>query len=138
MNLSIFVAATIWLAAAFTCSPAQAACSDANSEAEMYDCAARDLELADGELNAIWPSVRNAMKAWDERLSDYADAKGTANETILKGQRAWIDYRDSTCRLSGFESRGGTMESLIVTNCLADLTQRRVGELRALIAASQQ
>ena len=52
------------------------------------------------------------------------DLKG-ADKALLAAQRAWIAYRDSQCELAGFEARGGSMEPMLVSGCLADLTRKR-------------
>ena len=73
--------------------------------------------------------TRAAMVAIDKDLD--GDMKG-AEQALLKAQRAWISYRDAQCENSGFQARGGTMEPMLVAGCLADLTDLRTRELKAL------
>ena len=68
-------------------------------------------------------------KDLDAELSD--DLKG-AEKALLAGQRGWIAYRDGQCDLAGFEARGGSMEPMLVSGCLADLTRKRTQELQAI------
>jgi uncharacterized protein YecT (DUF1311 family) len=138
MNRLYFVSMTLCVCFLNISGPAQADCTPDSNLIESYKCAERELELADKELNQLWPLVREAMRDWDRRLIDYEEIGRTAADSVLKAQRAWIDYRDSTCRLAGFEYRGGTLEELAVTGCLAQLTTKRITELRALIQTSQQ
>ena len=102
-------------------------CSNQMAQQVMNICAARDYEAADAELNAVWKQARAVAKDLDAELSD--DLKG-ADKALLAGQRGWIAYRDGQCELAGFEARGGSMEPMLVSGCLADLTRKRKQELK--------
>lgn len=104
-------------------------CSDPQTQAEMTQCAGDEFDAADKALNAQWKLTRAAMVETDANLDD--DQKG-AEKTLLKGQRAWIDYRDGQCEAEGFAVRGGTMEPMMVASCKARLTELRTKELKAL------
>lgn len=104
-------------------------CSDPQTQAEMTQCAGDEFDKADKALNAQWKLTRAAMVETDANLDD--DQKG-AEKTLLKGQRAWIDYRDGQCEAEGFSVRGGTMEPMMVASCKARLTELRTKELKAL------
>jgi uncharacterized protein YecT (DUF1311 family) len=60
-----------------------------------------------------------------------ADMKG-AEKALVTAQRAWISYRDAQCEAAGFQARGGTMEPMLVAGCIADITEVRTKELKAL------
>jgi uncharacterized protein YecT (DUF1311 family) len=121
-----------------TASPAAAQddidCSNQMAQQVMNICAARDYEAADVELNAVWKEARTAAKDLDAELSE--DLKG-AEKALLAGQRGWIAYRDGQCELAGFEARGGSMEPMLVSGCLADLTRKRTKELREFIGGGE-
>jgi uncharacterized protein YecT (DUF1311 family) len=102
-------------------------CNNAMAQQDMNYCAYKDYEAADAELNAVWKDARKVAKELDAELSD--DLKG-ADKALLAAQRAWIAYRDSQCELAGFEARGGSMEPMLVSGCLADLTRKRTSQLR--------
>ena len=109
-------------------------CNNQMAQQVMNICAARDYEAADAELNAIWKQARGVAKDLDAELSD--DLKG-ADKTLLAGQRGWITYRDGQCELAGFEARGGSMEPMLVSGCLADLTRKRTQELKQFITGGE-
>lgn len=110
-------------------------CSNAMAQQEMNYCAAKDLEAADTELNAVWKEARAAAKAIDaEQTEEYW--KG-ADKALLAGQRGWIAYRDGQCELYGFEARGGSMEPMLVSGCKAEMTRARTKELREFIAGGE-
>jgi uncharacterized protein YecT (DUF1311 family) len=51
---------------------------------------------------------------------------------LREAQRAWIRFRDLECDFEGYEMRGGSGEPLLVLGCKAELTKRRVRELKQL------
>jgi len=110
-------------------------CNNQMAQQDMNYCAARDYEAADAELNTVWKQARAVAKDLDGELSD--DLKG-ADKALLAGQRAWIGYRDAQCELAGFEARGGSMEPMLVSGCLAELTRARTKELKAFISGDTQ
>jgi uncharacterized protein YecT (DUF1311 family) len=101
----------------------------------MNHCADRDYQAADAELNRVYRKVRAAIRATDK---DYAsDVLKGAEAALVGAQRGWIAYRDGQCTLAGFEARGGSMEPMLVSMCLADLTRRRTAELEAVIGGAE-
>ncbi|TWD54224.1 uncharacterized protein YecT (DUF1311 family) [Agrobacterium vitis] len=106
-------------------------CGNAQTQTEMNECASADFDRADRALNAQWKLTRAVMQETDANLED--DQKG-AEKALLNAQRAWIAYRDGQCEAEGFSVRGGTMESMIVADCKARLTDARTKELKALAA----
>lgn len=110
-------------------------CKNAVTQTDMNICAARDYEAADKELNAQYKKTRAAMVAWDAELE--SNLKG-AEKALLKSQRAWIDYRDGECAAEGFQARGGTLEPMLVSGCMAKLTRQRTKELVDLADGLEQ
>ncbi len=107
-------------------------CGNAMTQAEMNMCANKDYEAADKELNAVYRKAMASMKATDTELADIDTNLVGAVEALKNAQRAWIGYRDGQCELAGFEARGGSMEPMLVSGCLADLTKKRTDELKEL------
>lgn len=105
-------------------------CEDAVSQTEMTVCAEQEYQAADEKLNEQWGTTKNAVAEWDANLDEAA--RGGV-ESLLKSQRAWIQYRDGQCDTEGFSVRGGSLEPAIVNLCLADLTRKRTEELADLI-----
>ncbi|MCM2473219.1 DUF1311 domain-containing protein [Rhizobium sp. CG5] len=104
-------------------------CANAMTQFDMNACAQKDYEAADARLNAQWKLTKTAMADVDSGLDE---ALKGASKALLDGQRAWIAYRDAQCTLAGFEARGGSMEPMLVSGCLAELTDARTKELKAL------
>ncbi len=106
-------------------------CKDATTQSDMNVCAAEEYQEADKALNAQWLATKKAAAVWDDLIEAEERPRG-AEERLLKAQRAWLAYRDSQCDAVGFSVEGGTIQPLVVSNCLADLTRKRTEELGEL------
>lgn len=107
-------------------------CENAMTQSDMNICANKDYEAADKELNAVYKTTMTAMQTTDKELGEIDLNYVGAVEALKKAQRAWIGYRDGQCDLAGFQARGGSMEPMLVSGCLADLTKKRTAELKSL------
>ena len=47
-------------------------------------------------------------------------------------QSAWLTYREKHCAAAALLYEGGTMESVMMTSCMAGLTEQRVRDLHAI------
>lgn len=110
-------------------------CSDPGNlpQMGMNYCAYEDWQKADRELNAVWPKARAHMKAIDADSREFFPEQAIGAESLLKAQRAWIDYRDGQCEAEGAQFAGGSIRPLIVNSCLADKTRQRTEELLRLM-----
>ncbi len=128
--------ATALLALAATPAAAQDwDCSKADDlpQQGMNWCAYGDWQSADKALNALWPKVRKHMKSLDAESSEYFPEQANGDESLLKAQRAWIDYRDGQCEAEGAQFAGGSIRPLVTYSCLASMTRKRIEELNALM-----
>ena len=107
-------------------------CVSAVTQMDMNICADRDYQEADAALNAAYKKALSAARAMDDELGDISAAYVGAVEALKRAQRAWIGYRDGQCELAGFEARGGSMEPMLVSGCLAELPRKRTEELKAV------
>ena len=116
--------------------PAQPAsdCGNAITQLDLNQCAAADYEAADRDLNRVWKQARARAQELDAELE--GRLKG-AEEALLAAQRGWIAYRDGHCKLAGFDARGGSMEPMLVSGCLAGTTRSRTRELQDFVAGEQ-
>jgi uncharacterized protein YecT (DUF1311 family) len=110
-------------------------CDDAQTQADMNLCAARDFKNSDAALNAQWAETSARMKALDAELDREHDKQPGYFETLLDGQRAWLKFRDAQCLSESFMARGGTLQPTLVSQCKTYLTELRIQQLRNLVAA---
>lgn len=92
-------------------------CADPQTQTDMNQCALQEAQRADGRLNA-------AYKALIAQLDPLRTAK------LKMAQRAWIDYRDSECAFQASEAEGGTMAPMLMSGCLATLSDQRTKQLQ--------
>jgi uncharacterized protein YecT (DUF1311 family) len=113
----------------------QHACDDANSQSKMNQCAGEQYQKADARLNSIY---RKALETMQKDLSDAQDHKSPdlikysqlAIEKLKAAERAWIQYRDLHCDAAGQQYEGGSMRSMVVSDCLRQTTDHRVEEIK--------
>ncbi|PDT84617.1 lysozyme inhibitor LprI family protein [Sinorhizobium sp. BJ1] len=110
-------------------------CQKAVTQMDLNICAGQEYGAADAELNKTYREAIAVMQETDRELGDIDAAYVGAVEALKEAQRAWIGYRDGQCELAGFEARGGSMEPMLVSGCLAELTRKRTAELKELLEA---
>lgn len=104
-------------------------CDNQNTQLDMNICAAQEYDEADTALNAQYAKTKSALAEGDSELSA---GETSAAKALLTAQRAWINYRDAHCEAVGFQARGGSMQPMLVSGCLAELTRGRTEELSTL------
>jgi uncharacterized protein YecT (DUF1311 family) len=76
-------------------------------------------KAADAELNELYKQI-------ERRLKDDQDSA----KSLAAAQRAWIAFRDAECKFAASGVQGGSAYPTIYSNCLAGLTQSRVGDFK--------
>ncbi|MCZ7858273.1 lysozyme inhibitor LprI family protein [Agrobacterium salinitolerans] len=104
-------------------------CKEPQTQADMTICAGKDYEKADKQLNVDYQKLRKLLVERDKTAD--ADGKGAA-DALVTAQRAWVAFRDANCAVAGFQARGGSMEPMLISSCLAEMSTRRADELRQL------
>ena len=101
--------------------PAMAACPpQATTTVAMKECAADELAVADRELNQIYAQIKARLQP--RVMTQTRDA-----------QRKWVSFRDAACDAEGLLYEGGSLQGLVITNCLTRLTRERTQHLRQLL-----
>lgn len=112
-------------------------CANAMTQADMNQCSYQDFEKADKELNAVYKRALKSQQDVDKQAAEMGPDYVGAVKALKKAQRAWIDYRDGHCDGVGYEAVGGSMQSMLISGCKAQLTQARTKELRELIKGQE-
>ncbi len=86
----------------------------------MVDQAAKDLKVANAELNAIF-----------SQLMAQLDQHGKDKLRVV--ERKWLAYRDSHADFEASLYEGGSIQPLIRTNCLVQMTRNRIKELKEVL-----
>ena len=95
-------------------------CADAQTQAEMTQCAGKAYKAADAELNQVYQKL---VALLDD--NEKAQLKGV--------ETAWIKYRDANCEFVADQFKGGTMRPMVYAFCIADVTKNRTAELKTQI-----
>lgn len=101
-------------------------CTDATTQGEMNQCAAKENKAADNELNSLYKQIT-------ARLKDSPEAK----KMLVKAQRAWIGFRDAECEFSASGVEGGSVYPLIYDNCIIAQTKARVEAFKAYLKCKE-
>jgi uncharacterized protein YecT (DUF1311 family) len=92
---------------------AKAGCDDPQTQTEMNICAGKEFNSSDAQLNTLYNKKIKTLNK-------------THKTVLKKAQRAWITYRDLACESYGLNAEGGTMQSMLVSNCLTEITRQRI------------
>jgi len=125
MRLLLSSLATLILAAPLFAGVAHAAddCANASDQATLDECAGKDFEASDKKLN-------DAYKQITDRLKDNAPSK----KLLVDAQRAWVTFRDAECNFQGGPPEtAGSVRPMVVANCQAGLTEKRLKELQSYL-----
>ncbi|WEF26534.1 lysozyme inhibitor LprI family protein [Klebsiella aerogenes] len=95
-------------------------CSNANTQTEMNQCAAAQYQAADKKLNETW---EQALKR----------ASGKQQELLKKAQLAWISLRDADCAFLASGAEGGSMQPMLISQCMTDKSVEREAFLASLL-----
>lgn len=98
-------------------------CPDANNQHELNRCAALARDKADAELNKVY---RELIK----------DTGATERAKLRAAQLAWIKFRDAHCDYTSVGNKGGTIYPMVVSFCLAGVTNARVKQLQEILRES--
>ena len=95
-------------------------CSNANTQTEMNQCAAAQYQAADKKLNETW---QQALKR----------ASGQQLELLKNAQQAWISLRDADCAFLASGAEGGSMQPMLISQCMTDKSVEREAFLASLL-----
>lgn len=60
-----------------------------------------------------------------------------AKEKLVKAQRAWLAFRDATCKFESDEMAGGTGEGVLYLGCLGTVTEERNLKLKEYLECGE-
>jgi uncharacterized protein YecT (DUF1311 family) len=104
-------------------------CAAPQTQADMTQCAGIAYRMADEDLNLAYQMTLKTFA--DFAAADPELGEGGV-EAVRQAQRAWIAYRDAACTAEAWSYRGGSMEPMVLANCLERLTRARTEDLRLI------
>lgn len=110
-------------------------CAAPNDQTTLNICAGQSASAADKAMNAQWRTTLAFMHKEDKQAAgDGSRASGPSySDALLASQRAWLQYRDSECRMESYAARGGSMQPMLEAQCQGRLTQARSRQLAQFV-----
>ncbi|MBK0353294.1 MULTISPECIES: lysozyme inhibitor LprI family protein [Leclercia] len=99
-------------------------CGNASTQVEMNTCTAQQYQAADKTLNQTYQAV---MKR----------AATPQRDLLKKAQQAWIALRDADCALIGSGTAGGSVQPMIINQCMTEKTNERDAFLASLMQCEE-
>lgn len=101
----------------------------------MAGCLDAEREYWDGELNAAYGELRARAQQFDaDPPIEGLPPRPSSVDALRDMQRAWIAFRDASCRYEQLQWWGGTGASGAYTGCLMRLTGEQALTLRSYLA----
>jgi uncharacterized protein YecT (DUF1311 family) len=97
----------------------------AQTQTELNQNATKKYQKTDAKLNQIYNQLIKTLDPNEKKL-------------ITIAQKNWIKFRDTHCNFETSEYNGGSIQSLIYSNCLIDCTQNRINQLTESLKNKQQ
>lgn len=91
-------------------------CKSPGNQMELDFCAGVDFKAADGKLNALYQALMGKYNINNQALLRDAEEK-------------WIAWRDSECAYETATTVGGTIHSMMETQCDTEKTDARIKDL---------
>jgi uncharacterized protein YecT (DUF1311 family) len=91
--------------------------SFSQSQMELNRNAAIEFEKSDAKLNSIYKKVMASLETQVQK------------NDLLAAQRAWIKYKESHCNAFANQYEGGSINSMIYSICLKEVTDERIVQL---------
>ncbi|KVJ37277.1 lysozyme inhibitor LprI family protein [Enterobacter cloacae] len=99
-------------------------CDNATTQLELNTCSAQQYQAADKKLNQTYQSAIKRAAALQRDL-------------LKKAQQAWIALRDADCNFIGSGTEGGSVQPMIISQCLTEKTVEREAFLASLMQCEE-
>src|SRR5919108_3154933 len=99
-------------------------CENAQTQLEMNQCAGTKRVAAEKRLNEVYSQYRRRLAlAQKKKLTD--------------AQEAWLAFRASWCTFVASGVEGGSVQPLVVSGCLRELTEERIKQLEKVSSCKE-
>jgi uncharacterized protein YecT (DUF1311 family) len=137
MNLSFRIAVMVLLLLASKA--AFAICDEGMNYGEKRGCVKEQVRKSDQELNVVYRDLRRAIAALPVMAEPGNLGEMSPKEldnALVRGQRAWLAFRDEECRYDSEYYAGGTgtLAGMMGSICEYKLNKARTATLRQRLA----
>ena len=99
--------------------------SFAQTQMEMNQTANASFKKADAELNKVYKQLIAMLDQSEKPL-------------LIQAEKDWVKFRDSHCKFEASQYEGGSIQPLIYSTCLEELTKKRIAQIKASIKERNQ
>jgi uncharacterized protein YecT (DUF1311 family) len=99
-------------------------CANANTQMDLNTCTAQQYQAADKKLNQTYQDVIKRAAAPQRDL-------------LKKAQQAWIVLRDADCTFAASGTEGGSIQPMIINQCMTEKTVEREAFLASLMQCEE-
>ena len=92
------------------------------TQLEINETANVKFKKADAELNKVYKQLMAILDKNEKQL-------------LIQSEKDWMKFRDSHCKFDASQYEGGSIQPLIYSTCLEELTKKRITEIKASIKA---
>ena len=90
------------------------------TQMEMNQTAAANFKKADVELNKVYNQLVKMLNKEEKQL-------------LILAEKDWLKFRDAHCKFEESQYEGGSIQPLIYSSCLEELTLKRIEEIKTSI-----
>jgi uncharacterized protein YecT (DUF1311 family) len=94
--------------------------SFAQTQMEMNATAYANYKKTDDQLNKVYKQLMVIVDKNEKPL-------------LIQAEKDWVKFRDSHCKFETSQYEGGSIQPLIYSTCLEELTKKRIAEIKASI-----
>lgn len=94
--------------------------SFSQTQMEMNATAYANYKKADAQLNKVYKQLMLTLDKNEKPL-------------LIQAEKDWVKFRDSHCKFDASFYEGGSIQPLIYSTCLEELTKKRIVEIKISI-----
>lgn len=121
------------LSAAAATALSQLNCNSPVTQADINICASRDAKAADAAMVSEYKIATVILGDMDRDIDRKYDKRPSYSAALLASQRAWLKFRDAECAVEGYAARGGSIENMIVDECIAAVSDERTKQIKDML-----
>ncbi|KAF1050747.1 MAG: hypothetical protein GAK43_02691 [Stenotrophomonas maltophilia] len=99
-------------------------CDNADTQSALNACTGAAYTASDAHLNQLYNDYRKRLDAGQKKA-------------LTTAQKAWLNYRDLSCKFETSGVEGGSGYPMAYNNCLKAMTDHRIAELQTLADCSE-
>jgi uncharacterized protein YecT (DUF1311 family) len=110
-------------------------CDKAVSQMALNQCSGEQYRKSDARLNAVYAKALTVMGYdLDDARAHNNKQKETYERTAINklkaAEKVWIQYRDLHCDAASQQYAGGSMRSMVESDCLKRTTDHRIEDIK--------